>query len=55
MGLWPLLDAALAASAAKRRDKVLVAACRWLLPDQLTMTRARLERGDEKVRAILDA
>ena len=50
-----LLDAAVAASAAGKRDEALVAACRWLLANQLELIRYRLERGHDWARALLDA
>ncbi|CAH2601164.1 conserved protein of unknown function [Rhodovastum atsumiense] len=53
--LWPLLDATIAASTARKRDEALVAACRWLLANQLELIRYRLERGHEWARAMLDA
>jgi hypothetical protein len=53
--LWPLLDAAVAASTARRRDEALVSACRWLLANQLELIRYRLERGHDWARAMLDA
>ena len=52
--LWPLLDATVAASAARKRDEALVTACRWLLANQLELIRYRLERGHEWARAMLD-
>jgi hypothetical protein len=53
--LWPLLDAAMAASTARKRDEALVTACRWLLANQLELIRYRLERGHDWARAMLDA
>ncbi len=53
--LWPLLDAAVAASTAHRRDEALITACRWLLANQLELIRYRLERGHEWARSMLDA
>ena len=53
--LWPLLDAAIAASAARKRDEPLVTACRWLLANQLELIRYRLERGHDWARAMLEA
>ena len=53
--LWPLLDAAVAASTARRRDEALITACRWLLANQLELIRYRLERGHDWARAMLDA
>lgn len=53
--LWPLLDAAIAASAARKRDEPLVTACRWLLANQLELIRYRLERGHDWARVMLEA
>jgi hypothetical protein len=53
--LWPLLDAAVTASTASRRDEALITACRWLLANQLELIRYRLERGHDWARAMLDA
>jgi hypothetical protein len=53
--LWPLLDAAVAASTARQRDEELVNACRWLLANQLELIRYRLERGHDWACAMLDA
>ena len=53
--LWPLLDAAVAASTARRRDEALITACRWLLANQLELIRYRLERGHDWARVMLDA
>jgi hypothetical protein len=53
--LWPLLDAAVAASTVRQRDEMLVDACRWLLANQLELIRYRLERGHDWARAMLDA
>jgi hypothetical protein len=53
--LWPLLDAAVAASTVRQRDETLVDACRWLLANQLELIRYRLERGHDWARAMLDA
>jgi hypothetical protein len=50
-----LLDAAVAASTAGKRDEALVAACRWLLANQLELIRYRLERGHDWARAMLGA
>jgi len=50
-----LLDAAVAAITAGKRDEALVAACRWLLANQLELIRYRLERGHDWARALLDA
>jgi hypothetical protein len=53
--LWPLLDAAVAASSARRRDEALIIACRWLIANQLELIRYRLERGHDWARAMLDS
>src|SRR5215469_13696573 len=53
--LWPLLDAAVAASTAHRRDEALITACRWLLANQLELIRYRLERGHDWARSMLEA
>jgi hypothetical protein len=53
--LWPLLDAAVAASNAGQRDEMLVTACRWLIANQLELIRYRLERGHDWARVMLDA
>lgn len=53
--LSPLLDAAVAASAARKRDEPLVTACHWLLANQLELIRYRLERGHDWARAMLEA
>lgn len=53
--LWPLLDAAVAASTARRRDEALITAGRWLLANQLELIRYRLERGHDWARVMLDA
>jgi len=52
--LWPLLDAAVAASIAPERDETLIGASRWLLANQLELIRYRLERGHDWARAMLD-
>jgi hypothetical protein len=41
-GLWALLDVAVAASTARKRDEVLITAARWLLANQLELIRYRL-------------
>lgn len=53
--LWPLLDAAVAASTARRRNEAQITACRWLLANQLELIRYRLERGHDWAKAMLDA
>ena len=53
--LWPLLNAAVAASTAHRRDEAMITASRWLLANQLELIRYRLERGHEWARTMLDA
>ncbi len=53
--LWPLLNAAVAASTAHRRDEAVITATRWLLANQLELIRYRLERGHEWARSMLDA
>ncbi len=53
--LWPLLDAAVAACTARRRNEAQVTACRWLLANQLELIRYRLERGHDWAQAMLDA
>ena len=53
--LWPLLDAAVAACTARRRDEALITAGRWLLANQLELIRYRLERGHDWARVMLDA
>ena len=40
--LLSLLDTAVAASTAERRDEELVTACRWLLANQLELIRYKL-------------
>ena len=52
--LWPLLDAAVAAGTARRRDEAQVAACRWLVANQLELIRYRVERGHDWAQAMLD-
>ena len=52
--LWPMLDAAVAASNARRRDEELITASRWLLANQLELIRYRLEGGHYWARAMLD-
>jgi hypothetical protein len=53
--LWPLLDATVAASAARKRDEALLTAGRWLLANQLELIRYKLERGHDWAREMLDA
>src|SRR5271165_250204 len=53
--LWPLLDAAVAASTAGRRDEALVTACRWLLANQLELIRYRVERGHDWAGDMLES
>ncbi len=52
--LWPLLDAAVAASATRKRDDALITACQWLLANQLELIRYRLERGHDWARVMLE-
>ena len=53
--LWPLLDAAVAAMTAGRRDEALVTACRWLLANQLELIRYRVERGHDWAGDMLES
>ena len=53
--LLPLLDTAVAASTAERRDEELVTACRWLLANQLELIRYKHERDYDWASAALDA
>ena len=53
--LWALLDAAVAASTARKRDEVLITASRWLLAKQLELIRYRLERGHDWAQSMLNA
>ena len=53
--LLPLLDAAVAASMAKRRDEELVTACRWLLANQLELIRYKYERDFDWASVLLNA
>ena len=53
--LLPLLDTAVAASKAKRRDEALVTACRWLLANQLELIRYKLERDHDWAGVLLTA
>lgn len=53
--LLPLLDTAVAASTAKRRDEALVTACRWLLANQLELIRYKQERDYDWASALLNA
>lgn len=53
--LWPLLDATVSASTARKRDEVMVTAGRWLLANQLELIRYRLERGHNWAQDMLDA
>jgi len=48
--LWPLLDATVAASAARKRDEALLSAGRWLLANQLELIRYKLEHGHDWAR-----
>ena len=52
--LWPLLDTAVAASTAERRDQALITVSRWLLANQLELIRYRLERDHDWARTMLD-
>jgi hypothetical protein len=52
---WPLLDATVAASTARKRDEALVIASRWLLANQLELIRTWLERDPDWARTMLDA
>ena len=45
--LWPILDGAIAAATAKKRDEKLMAAWHLLLGEQLTLIRYRAERGHD--------
>ena len=53
--LLALLDTTVAASTAEPRDEELVAACRWLLANQLELIRYKLERDYDWASAVLDA
>jgi len=53
--LLSLLDIAVAASTAERRDEELVTACRWLLANQLELIRYKLERDYDRAGVVLDA
>ncbi len=53
--LLPLLDTAVAASTAKRRDEALITACRWLLANQLELIRYKQERDYDWASALLNA
>src|ERR1035437_7024307 len=53
--LWPLLDATVAGSTARKRDDALITAGRWLLANQLELIRYQLERGHDWAREMLDA
>jgi hypothetical protein len=53
--LLSLLDIAVAASTAERRDEELVTACRWLLANQLELIRYKLERDYDWAGVVLDA
>jgi len=53
--LLPLLDTTVAASTAERRDEGLIAACRWLLANQLELIRYKHERDYDWASAVLDA
>ena len=50
--LLPLLDIAVAASTAKRRDEALITACRWLLANQLELIRYKQERDYDWASAV---
>jgi hypothetical protein len=53
--LLSLLDTTVAASTAEPRDEALVAACRWLLANQLELIRYKLERDYDWANVVLDA
>jgi hypothetical protein len=53
--LLSLLDTTVAASAAEPRDEELVAACHWLLANQLELIRYKLERDYDWASVVLDA
>jgi hypothetical protein len=53
--LLSLLDTAVAASTAKRRDEELVTACRWLLANQLELIRYKQERDYDWAGVLLNA
>ena len=53
--LLSLLDTAVAASTAKRRDEDLVTACRWLLANQLELIRYKHERDYDWASVLLNA
>jgi hypothetical protein len=53
--LFALLDTAVAASTAKRRDEELITACRWLLANQLELIRYKHERDYDLASAVLNA
>jgi hypothetical protein len=50
-----LLDTAVAASTAKRRDEELITACRWLLANQLELIRYKHERDYDWASVLLNA
>ena len=50
--LLPLLDTAVAASTAKRRDEALITACLWLLVNQLELIRYKQERDYDWASAV---
>ncbi|HUN39601.1 MAG TPA: hypothetical protein VMU81_04870 [Acetobacteraceae bacterium] len=52
--LWPILDGAIAAATAKKRDDKLIAAWQFLLGEQLTLIRYRAERGRDWAEQMLD-
>jgi hypothetical protein len=52
--LLSLLDTTVAASTAEPRDEALVAACRWLLANQLELIRYKLERDHDWASVVLD-
>ncbi|HUB46446.1 MAG TPA: hypothetical protein VMB73_15805 [Acetobacteraceae bacterium] len=52
--LWPILDGAIAAATAKKRDDKLMAAWHLLLGEQLTLIRYRAERGRDWADRMLD-
>lgn len=52
--LWPILDGAIAAARAKKRDDKVMAAWHLLLGEQLTLIRYRAERGRDWAEQMLD-
>ena len=53
--LWPILDGAVAAATARKRDEKMLNAWHLLLGEQLTLIRYRAERGRDWAKPMLDA